>query len=94
MRVVNVAQALCPGCEVNHIGMRPGEKMAEAMVSVDEAHNTIDVGDRYVILPAHPWWNVDNYPHGEKMPEGWSYTSDQNTNWIKAGELLEMCGAG
>ncbi len=53
MRLVDLAETIAPGCEIDTIGIRPGEKLHEVLVSEDEARNTLEVEDRYVIQPAH-----------------------------------------
>ena len=47
---------MAPECEIDYIGIRPGEKLHESMISEDEARQTIELEDRYVIQPAHSWW--------------------------------------
>ena len=56
MRLTDLAQAVAPGCEIEYIGIRAGEKLHEALVSEDEARNTVETDEMYVIQPSHPWW--------------------------------------
>src|SRR5215471_2352581 len=58
MRVVDLADALAPGVEHELIGIRPGEKLHEILITADEARHTIDTGSNYVVLPEHPWWDA------------------------------------
>ncbi|KKN82068.1 hypothetical protein LCGC14_0313350 [marine sediment metagenome] len=77
MRVVDVAWALAPDAEVEIIGIRPGEKLHEAMVAPGE--QALDIGSCYVILPSHvTGWEGK----GIMMPPMWSYTSDTNKQWL------------
>ncbi len=90
MRVVDLAETIAPGCEIETIGIRPGEKLHEVLVSEDEARHTLEVEDRYVIRPAHSWWRTENWVHGKPLPEGFRYTSDTNERWLKNEELREL----
>jgi UDP-N-acetylglucosamine 4,6-dehydratase len=90
MKVTDLAVALAPECEVEVIGIRPGEKLHELLISEDEARQAVEVADRYVILPTHPWWSMGNWVHGKTVTEGFSYASNTNEQWLSAKELLEM----
>jgi UDP-N-acetylglucosamine 4,6-dehydratase len=90
MKLVDMAEAIAPGCEVQHVGIRPGEKLHEVLVSEDEARNTAEMDDMYVIQPAHPWWNTTNWADGRNLPDGFRYGSDSNEMWLTHEELLEM----
>jgi UDP-N-acetylglucosamine 4,6-dehydratase len=92
MTMGDFAQAIAPGCEVEVIGIRPGEKLHESMISEDEARQTIELEDRFAILPAHPWWN-HKHPEGKPVPDGFSYSSATNTRWLTEHQLLEMINA-
>ena len=56
MRVVDLAEAMAPGVPREVIGIRPGEKLHEVLLTADESRHAIDAGDVYVVLPEHPWW--------------------------------------
>ena len=90
MRLVDLAETIAPGCEIETIGIRPGEKLHECLVSEDEARNTLEVDDRYVIQPSHPWWQPENWRNGRSLPEGFRYTSDTNEQWLTNRELQEL----
>jgi len=87
MKLVSLAETVAPGCEVEVIGIRPGEKLHEALISEDEARNTLELGDMFVIQPAHPWWSKENWVGGKVLPEGFRYTSDTNTRWLSSDEM-------
>ncbi|HTR68085.1 MAG TPA: UDP-N-acetylglucosamine 4,6-dehydratase (inverting) [Terriglobales bacterium] len=93
MKLVDMAEALAPGCEVEHIGIRAGEKLHEVLVSEDEARNTLELEDRFVIQPAHSWWRGENWKQGRPVPEGYRYTSDSNSSWLSAADLETMVAA-
>jgi UDP-N-acetylglucosamine 4,6-dehydratase len=90
MRLVDMAETIAPGCEVECIGIRPGEKLHEVLVSEDEARNTLELDDMYVIQPAHPWWSRQNWQDAQPLPEGFRYGSDSNAHWLTADELREL----
>ena len=92
MKLVDMAEALAPGCEVEHVGIRAGEKLHEVLVSEDEARNTIELDDRFVIQPSHSWWRNENWKQGRPVPQGYRYTSDSNSTWLTAAALEEMVG--
>ncbi len=93
MRMLDLGKALAPECEVENIGIRPGEKLHECLISEDEARQAVDLGDCYAILPAHPWWSEANHKEATKVTEGWSYASDNNNWWLTNEELMEMINA-
>ena len=90
MKLVDLAETIAPGCEVEFVGIRPGEKLHEALVSEDEARNTLELPDLFVIQPSHPWWKKENWDHAKALPEGFRYTSDTNTRWLTNRELEEL----
>jgi len=90
MRMVDLAETIAPGCEIETIGIRPGEKLHEVLVSEDEARHTLEVEDRYVIQPVHPWWRAENWVNGKPLPEGFRYASDTNDRWLTNRELQEL----
>ena len=88
MKVTDLAEAMAPGIPVDIIGIRPGEKLHEALLTVDESRHSVDAGDAYVVLPEHPWWAAD--PHwldGKPLDDGFMYTSDRNEWWLGVDEL-------
>ena len=89
MRIMDLAQALVPDARIDVVGIRPGEKLHEEMISVDDARRTIDVGDRFVIQPEFPWWG-NTHLEGTPVAPGFAYTSDQNDDWLSADDLRAM----
>jgi UDP-N-acetylglucosamine 4,6-dehydratase len=92
MKIVDLATALVPGVEQRIVGIRPGEKLHEVMVSEDDCHTTIEFDDRYIIQPAFSWWPGESYLEDGAKPvaEGFSYSSGKNTEWLDANSLLIM----
>jgi UDP-N-acetylglucosamine 4,6-dehydratase len=89
MKLVDMVEALAPQAEIEIIGIRPGEKLHEEMISVDEARRTIDRGGHFVICPDIHWEGREDLG-GDLVEEGFSYSSDTNTNWLAKGELVAM----
>lgn len=87
MKLTDMAESIAPGCEVECIGIRPGEKLHEVLVSEDEARNTLEADDMYVIQPAHAWWSQTNWNDAKPLPDGFRYGSDSNDRWLTSEEL-------
>lgn len=90
MRVTDLAKAIAPGCNIEIVGIRPGEKLHEAMITEDDARRTIDQGDHYVIQPEFPWWKEEYSNGGKSLEDGFSYVSDTNEDWLSVEELREL----
>jgi UDP-N-acetylglucosamine 4,6-dehydratase len=92
MKVVDLAKAIEPECGFKMIGVRPGEKINETLISEDEARNTKIYNGLYVILPAtvpreNAFKKYDSYPF---VPEGFTYRSDKNEKWLSVAELRQI----
>lgn len=94
MRLVDLAAAVAPGCTVETIGIRPGEKLHEVLLSEDEARNAVELDEMYVIKPVHPWWKKGNWIDGRELPPGFRYTSDSNEQWLSHDQLQELIEPG
>jgi UDP-N-acetylglucosamine 4,6-dehydratase len=94
MRLVDLAAAIAPGCVVETIGIRPGEKLHEVLLSEDEARNAVELDEMYIIQPSHPWWKTGNWVEGRELPEGFRYTSDSNEQWLSHDQLQELIEPG
>jgi UDP-N-acetylglucosamine 4,6-dehydratase len=93
MNIMDLAKAIAPECETEIIGIRPGEKIHEYMISEEDARNTIEYGDYFVIQPESPWWSKEKYLDqngGKGLPEGFSYNSYNNREWLAVAELQEI----
>jgi UDP-N-acetylglucosamine 4,6-dehydratase len=87
MRIVDLADVVAPGCEKETIGIRPGEKLHEVLVSRDESRFTLEFDDMYLIQPVHPWWRVHEYPNARPMKDGAKFSSETNSWWLSREEL-------
>ncbi|TCS83312.1 UDP-N-acetylglucosamine 4,6-dehydratase (inverting) [Tepidibacillus fermentans] len=90
MKVVDLAEAICPECEIEFIGIRPGEKLHEVMITEDDARQTLEFDDYYVIQPEFVWWNKEKMVGGKPLPEGFRYSSDTNTDWLTIDQLRRL----
>ena len=84
MKVTEIARAISPDARHEVIGIRPGEKLHEQMVSIEDALHTYEYPNHYKILPAIHNWSRDNarISDGKLVPPGFSYTSDNNSDWM------------
>ena len=94
MRLVDLAAAVAPGCAIETIGIRPGEKLHEVLLSEDEARNAVELDEMYIVQPTHPWWNKGNWIDGRELPPGFRYTSDGNEQWLSHDQLQELVEPG
>ena len=77
MRVVDLADAMAPSLPREVIGIRPGEKLHELLLTVDESRHAVDADDVYVVLPEHPWW--DDHPAGSRASRSTTASSTPAT---------------
>ena len=93
MKIMDLVDALAPGCEVKFTGIRPGEKIHEVLVSTDEARQTLEFPDMFLIQPSHSWWGNDVVSDGKPLADDFEYGSNNNSEWLTAEELKEMVAA-
>ena len=78
MSVLDLALAVAPEAKVKIVGIRPGEKLHEILVTEEEARRTQELDDAYVITPEFSFWNKENWKEGKPVPADFSYRSDRN----------------
>ncbi len=86
MKIVDLANSVAPGAKLEEIGMRPGEKLHEEMISADDSRRTIVLENRYVVTPVVAEWGY-NPPEGSRMPEGQAFRSDTNDLWMSESDI-------
>jgi UDP-N-acetylglucosamine 4,6-dehydratase (inverting) len=92
-RIVDLARAIDPDCRQEIVGIRPGEKLHEEMITETDGFNTLELDDHYVILPSMRNWTVEKFQTergGRRCPEGFSYNSGTNTDWLSVAQLREL----
>jgi len=90
MRIVDLAQVIAPEAEREVIGIRPGEKIHECLITEEEARHTREFDSYFVIEPEHSFWSKDNLNGGRSLSEGFKYTSDTNTWWLTKEQLKRI----
>src|SRR4029453_12847429 len=89
MTVTDLAEAMAPGMPIRVVGIRPGEKLHEMMISSDDARKTVDLGDRYAIEPDFVEYQRKAFD-APLVAEGFSYSSDLNDEWLDGAGLGRM----
>jgi UDP-N-acetylglucosamine 4,6-dehydratase len=91
MKIVDLARAIAPQAELEVMGIRPGEKLHEALVSVDEARATVEMEDMFVVQPTGALWFGHEWQNsGRALPAGFSYTSDTNPEWLNLEQISQI----
>ena len=90
MNIMDLAKAVAPKSRIDYIGIRPGEKIHEVLISGDEAPQTVEFGDKYVILPSSPWFGNRHWDEASRVPEGFSYTSDNNPRSLSLDQIRHL----
>lgn len=86
MRIIDLAKTIAPGCEIEIIGIRQGEKLHEVLVSRDESRDTLELDDMYVVQPVDSFRGAE-LDEGKSLPDGFGYSSDKNDRWLSSEEL-------
>lgn len=92
-KIMDVAEAICPLCETKEIGIRPGEKLHEEMITSSDSFFTYDLGTYYAILPSKPVFDLNKFiseNKAKKVPSGFSYNSGDNTEWETVESMREL----
>ena len=92
MKIVDLAKTIAPECQYEFVGIRPGEKLHELLVSEDDGPRTLEYDECFVIEPEYKWWanNGTGRNGGRPVPDGFSYASNTNTSWISNEELHKL----
>jgi len=92
-RIMDVAEAIGPECEKPVVGIRPGEKVHEEMITSSDSYYTYDLGKYYTIVPATHKWKLDDFiSHftAQKVPQGFQYNSGKNTEWETVESMRQL----
>ena len=90
MKITDLASAVAPECAKDIIGIRPGEKLHECLLTEDESRHSKELEDMFIVEPEHPWWFAQYWEQGTLLPEGFRYASDSNSQWLTGEQLKEM----
>lgn len=90
MKIVDLVEAVAPGCKIECTGIRPGEKIHESLISEDESNNVREFDDHYVVVPAFHSWTEDHWTEGKHAPDRFSYRSDSNPHQLGIHELRRI----
>lgn len=94
MKITDLAKALAPDLPIEEVGIRPGEKIHEVMISREDSMNTLDFGKYYIIGPNMAWWKTAAYrAGGQPVPEGFEYHSGTNSEWLTIDQMRELVTA-
>ncbi len=92
-KILELADAVGPNCTKDIVGIRPGEKIHEEMITESDSYYTADVGKYYVILPQNPAWHYDDYfvkKNAKRVRDGFTYNSGSNEEWLTKEQLREL----
>jgi UDP-N-acetylglucosamine 4,6-dehydratase len=89
-RIMDLVEAVAPGCRVELIGIRPGEKLHEVLISEDESRHAVDLGEMFVIEPASPLWGYEPWREGKPMAPGASYASGTTDEFLTVGQIRTL----
>jgi UDP-N-acetylglucosamine 4,6-dehydratase/5-epimerase len=90
MRIMDLAEIVAPGCRVEFIGVRPGEKLHEILISEDESRQALEFDDMFILEPAFPSWTTVPREGGKRPASGFRYSSDSNTAWLSGDRMREL----
>ncbi|WLD93090.1 UDP-N-acetylglucosamine 4,6-dehydratase (inverting) [Alkalihalobacillus sp. AL-G] len=90
MNVLDLAEAIAPECDIEVVGIRPGEKLHEAMITEDDARRTLEYDSYYVIQPEFPWWKKEFSNGGTPLSDDFRYSSETNTEWLSVEDLRNL----
>jgi UDP-N-acetylglucosamine 4,6-dehydratase len=90
MRIGDLVTSIAPDCRVEVIGIRPGEKLHEILISEDESRQALEFDDMFVVEPIYPSWPFPAWEGGKRRAPGYRYSSETNDRWLSGAEMREM----
>jgi len=90
MKIIDLAEVIAPECKSEVIGIRPGEKIHEILLTEEEVHHTKEFDNYFVVEPEHHFWEKKNYKGGKSLPFDFIYSSGNNDHWLTKAELNKM----
>jgi len=90
-KIVDLAKAIAPDAKLEVMGIRPGEKLHEVLISEDEARSTLEMDDMFVVQPSGALWFGHEWQEcGKPLPDGFHYASDNNPQWLNVDQIRQM----
>src|SRR5512136_362765 len=91
MKIIDLAKAIAPGTSLEVVGIRPGEKLHEVLISEDESRSAVEMQNMYIVQPsANAWFGHDWQSEGKALPAGFRFGSDNNPNWLNISQIRDM----
>jgi len=90
MKITSLAKLIAPEAKIKFIGIRPGEKINEVLITPEEARHARAFEDRFIIEPEFSFWDRNNFQSGNRLPEGFKYSSDNNKEWLSEEQMREI----
>jgi UDP-N-acetylglucosamine 4,6-dehydratase len=90
MKLIDLAKVIAPDCKLKIIGVRPGEKLHEIMISGDDARNLYELHDRFIKMPDFPFWKTVLPEGARKVEDGFAFASNTNERWLSAEDLNKL----
>ena len=90
INVLNLAKAISPASEIEVVGLRPGEKLHEILITEDEGRNAVSYDGMYVIMPNYSWWEKGDFNTGRILPEGFIYASNTNDQQVRTDDVKKF----
>lgn len=90
IKITDLARMIAPECEQEIVGIRPGEKLHEVMITEEDARRSLEFIDHFVITPNFSWWEKENCKEGKPLEDGFSYCSDRNDWWLTDEDIKEL----
>lgn len=88
-KIVDLADAMLPGCEKSEVGIREGEKLHEVMITKEDSLTTYEYEKHFIIYPHYEWWNREILSGGKQVEQGFEYSSGNNSKWLNVKEIQE-----
>ena len=90
MKIMDLAEAMAPGCKYKYVGIRPGEKLHEVLIPRDEMRKTLEFKNMFVICPDSEHWKNPNLKNSKVVKDDFEYASDTNTEWLSPSDLRKL----
>jgi UDP-N-acetylglucosamine 4,6-dehydratase len=90
MGIEDLATAIAPKAEKQYVGIRPGEKLHEVLISQEESQNVLELDDMYIIQPTYSWWKIENWPGAKPVTNEFRYGSENNPVSMPTSEIEEL----